>query len=277
MSQACVQVHFGRLAEQGVWASLYGPRDRVTSETWTFLIRARRVLELMRSLDRPVADVLDVGCGTAPLARSLVALGSTYTGVDFSPAMINSAREHLADLTETGAARLEVGDATALGYADEGFDAVISMGVLEYLDLSRVRQALCETVRVLRPRGVAILTIPKRWHWGRLIQRLGSPLRRIVRARPRAGLKLEGREEFQRLLLTPGELDQACRDAGLRKIDQRHYNVQPICRPATVLAPRMSYLLNRPFEGVSRAPGGRFLATGYIGMYEKNQRSQKSV
>jgi ubiquinone/menaquinone biosynthesis C-methylase UbiE len=269
MSQACVQVHFGRLAEQGVWASLYGPRDRVTSETWTFLIRARRVLELLRSQDRPFADVLDLGCGTAPLARSLVALGSTYTGVDFSPAMIDSARGDLADLTERGVARLEVGDATALGQVDARFDAVVAMGVLEYLDLARVGQALRETARVLRPGGVAILTIPKRWHWGRLIQRLASPLSRIVRLRPRAGLKLEGREEFQRLLLTPSELDRVCRDAGLTKIDERHYNVQPICRPATVVAPRLSYLLNRPFEGLSRIPGGRFLATGYIGLYQR--------
>jgi ubiquinone/menaquinone biosynthesis C-methylase UbiE len=226
-------------------------------------------LELLRFRGRPFADVLDVGCGTAPLARSLVALGSTYTGVDFSPAMIHSARSDLADLTLRGAACLEVGDATALAHGDARFDAVIAMGVVEYLDWQRVRQALAETARVLRPGGVAILTIPKRRHWGRLIQRFTTPVSRIIRQR-RTRLKLEGREDFQRLLLTPGELDRACRDAGLAKIDERHYNVQPICRPATVVAPRLSYLLNRPFEGLSRLPGARFLASGYIGMYEKN-------
>ena len=42
MSSQAVHEHFSQLAEQGVWASLYhdGP---VNAETWSFLIRARRV------------------------------------------------------------------------------------------------------------------------------------------------------------------------------------------------------------------------------------------
>jgi hypothetical protein len=112
------------------------------------------------------------------------------------------------------------------------------------------------------------VTIPKRYHWGTVVDALLAPLRWIVRGSDRK-LKLSRREEFQRLYLTPGELDEEFRRAGLEKVAARHYNVQPICRPVTAMAPRLTYLFNRPFEALARAPLGSFLATGYIGMYRR--------
>jgi hypothetical protein len=144
------------------------------------------------------------------------------------------------------------------------------MGVLEYLTRPTVDTMLQETWRVLRPGGITILTIPKRHHWGTVALWLLSPVRWLVRGTPRArSIKLGRREEFQRLYLTPRELDEACQRAGLQKVDHRHYNVQPIGRPVTEIAPRLTYLLNRPFESLARVPGGSFLGTGYIGMYRR--------
>jgi ubiquinone/menaquinone biosynthesis C-methylase UbiE len=270
MANVQVKAHFSALAEQGVWASLYDERDYVTAETWSFLIRARRVMELLHGQSRGVRSVLDIGCGTAPLARSLAALGSDYTGIDFSPEMIEGARRNAADLVRQGRARLQVGDATQLPFADGDFDAVIAMGVLEYLSWNQIDQALAEISRVLSPGGVALLTVPKRRHWGLMMNALLSPVGHWARLRPWQRIKLGRQETFDRLLATPGELDAACAKAGLRKVDQRHYNVQLIFRPATLLAPRLSYWLNRPFEALARVPGGRFFATGYIGLYQRS-------
>ena len=266
-----VKSHFGQLAEQGVWASLYSePGKKVTSETWSFLIRARRVVELLQSSGRELREVLDIGCGTAPIARSLVAMGSHYTGNDFSPEMVKAAKRNIEDLVLRGDARLGVGDATNLNYPDSTFDAVTAMGLVEYLTRDQVTQALREVRRVLLPGGIVVLTIPKRWDWGVTVLALLYPLRKAIRKRPyRKNLKLKRQEEFQRLYLTPSELDRACEDMGLRKVDDRHYNVQVLCRPATLVAPRLCYLVNRPFEGLSRVPGGNFFATGYIGMYSR--------
>ena len=267
-----VHSHFSRLAEQGVWASLYDNNDKkVTAETWSFLIRVRRVTELLRSVGNGPGEVLDLGCGTAPIARSLVAMGGHYTGTDFSPQMIEAAGGNIGDLVAGGSARLQVGLATRTDFADASFDTVIAMGVLEYLTREQLAQTLREVSRVLRPGGVALLTIPKRWHWGRLVLAGLYPLRKAISMRPhRKNLKLEQQEEFRRLYLTTGELDRACEEAGMEKADARHYNVQPLCRPATLVAPRLCHLVNRPFESLARIPGGSFLATGYIGMYRRS-------
>jgi ubiquinone/menaquinone biosynthesis C-methylase UbiE len=269
MSNENVQTHFSKLAEDGVWASLYSGNERVDSETWSFLIRARRVAELLQTSGTTLREVADVGCGTAPVARTVTAMGARYIGVDFSPEMIESARANIEDLVNAGRAELRVGDVTALSLPDQSCDAVLAMGVLEYLAREAVDVALRETFRVLRRKGAAILTIPKRNHWGRVVSMALEPVRLIVKRAPSRKLKLSQSEEFERLYLTPGELDRACRAAGLRKIDDRHYNVQPISRPMTAAAPRLTYFFNRPFEPLSRVPIFSFLATGYIGMYRR--------
>jgi SAM-dependent methyltransferase len=269
MANVEVKAHFSTLADQGVWASLYDERSYVTAETWSFLIRARRIMELLQSQGQRLGNVLDIGCGTAPLARSLVALGSDYTGIDFSPQMIEGGKRNVPDLVRDGRARFQTGDATRLPFSDGEFDAVIAMGVLEYLSWVQIDRALHEIFRVLSPTGLALLTVPKRWHWGKLMNILLSPLRSVVRGNPWQNIKLGKKENFERLYVNAGELDRACASAGLRKVDQRHYNVQLIFRPLTLRAPRWSYWVNRPFEGMARVPVGRFFATGYIGLYQR--------
>jgi hypothetical protein len=76
-------------------------------------------------------------------------------------------------------------------------------------------------------------------------------------------------EGWERLYLTPAQLDRQCEAAGLCLIAYKHYNVQLLCRPFTQVAPRFSYLVNRPFEGLSLMPGCWHLASGYIGVYKK--------
>jgi ubiquinone/menaquinone biosynthesis C-methylase UbiE len=252
-----------------VWASLYSTTDTITSETWSFLIRARRVAELLQASGNTLSTVVDIGCGTAPIARSVAAMGSEYVGMDFSAEMIEAAGRSIPDLVQGGRARLLVGDVTRTGLPDRCCDAIVAMGVIEYLTEAAVDTAAKEMFRILRPGGVVILTIPKRHHWETVLLGLLRPVRRLSRPVSGEKRKLNVGEEFQRLHLTPGELDAACHRAGLPRVDQRHYNLQPLCRPVTFVAPRLAYLVNRPFEALARVPGCSFLATGYIGMYRR--------
>lgn len=67
---------------------------------------------------------LDVGCGTGELTRRGAAAAATTTGLDLSPALVETARAQAAaselDLS------YEVGDVEALPYADASFDVVTS-------------------------------------------------------------------------------------------------------------------------------------------------------
>jgi demethylmenaquinone methyltransferase/2-methoxy-6-polyprenyl-1,4-benzoquinol methylase len=110
----------------------------------------------------PGSRVLDVATGTGDLAIELarrVWPAGEVVGSDFSERMLQRARRKAA----AGAAgrvqpRFEWGDALALAYADDSFDAVtVGFGARNFADLGR---GLGEMARVARPGGrVVVLEI----------------------------------------------------------------------------------------------------------------------
>jgi demethylmenaquinone methyltransferase/2-methoxy-6-polyprenyl-1,4-benzoquinol methylase len=95
---------------------------------------------------------LDVATGTGDLAIELASRGARVVGMDFSEEMLTIARRKAPDLA------FEAGDAQALTYADDAFDAVtVGFGARNFGDLSL---GLREMTRVTRPGGrVVVLEI----------------------------------------------------------------------------------------------------------------------
>jgi len=98
----------------------------------------------------PGSVVLDVGCGTADLARSLRRRHARAIGVDLSLGMLQAAR--------AGGAPLVQADAVALPFAGAAADGVVSgFAVRNFADLPAV---VNELGRVLRPGGrLALLEV----------------------------------------------------------------------------------------------------------------------
>ena len=95
---------------------------------------------------------LDVATGTGDLAIELASRGAFVTGVDFSPAMLDLARNKAPDVD------FEEGDALALRFADGEFDAAtVGFGARNFADLDK---GLRELARVTKPGGrVVVLEI----------------------------------------------------------------------------------------------------------------------
>ena len=111
-------------------------------------------LKLADAVDAgPDSRVLDLCTGHGVVAEELVARGAVVTGLDFSEPMIALARSAVPE------ARFVQGDAMAMDFPDESFDAVtIGFGVPHFPDPSR---GLAEVARVLKPRGRIAFSI---WH-----------------------------------------------------------------------------------------------------------------
>jgi SAM-dependent methyltransferase len=112
---------------------------------------AREVIEHARPIG-PSDRVLDLGCGTGIIGRSLrerLGGGARITGVDMNPQMIDAARTLAPELD------WRVGNAMELPFADASFDVVISQQMLQF-PADRAR-AFRELRRVLAPGGRSVV------------------------------------------------------------------------------------------------------------------------
>ena len=103
-------------------------------------------------------SVLDVGCASGYLAKTLGAFGNTVTGVEYDPAAAAEAEPHLhrvvvADLDQVDLAEAVGGDS---------FDVIVFGDVLEHLrdPLPSLRSAR----RMLNPGGYIVISIPNIAH-----------------------------------------------------------------------------------------------------------------
>jgi ubiquinone/menaquinone biosynthesis C-methylase UbiE len=116
------------------------------------LIERRRVRAIVRFLDiNEETRVLEIGCGAGNVIEE-TPFGKLF-GVDISSSILKKAKQKL-----NWRVHLFQGDAQNLPCKDEVFRQVICSEVLEHL-LSP-SNALHEMARILRPHGVAVISVP---------------------------------------------------------------------------------------------------------------------
>ena len=131
--------------------------------------------------------ILDLGCGTGELARTLAEAGLRVAGCDIS-------RQMLVRAARAGGARQGDGSAgwvrlapdwRSLPFASAAFDVVVAASVLEYV--AEPAAVLRECARVLRPGGVVLYTVPDLRHPARWAEWLAQRVARVMRARSGGG------------------------------------------------------------------------------------------
>ncbi len=135
---------------------------------YDFLIehKFRTGLEVL-GLDIAGLSVLEICCGSGLMAEKFARAGAIVTGIDFSPAAIERAKERARRFRFD--ASFMVGDAEKLAFSDRSFDLVAVHDGLHHLD--DPRRAVGEMARVAR-KGVLILD-PAKAALTKLAVRLG--------------------------------------------------------------------------------------------------------
>ncbi len=138
----------------------YRKLAEVEDRMWYFHALNRRIAHWLGStLPAGPARVLDAGCGTGGLIKSLRAAHSHWrlTGLDFMPLACELARERTSG-------EVVQGSITELPFGDATFDAVVSADVV--CQVEDGIQALREFARCVRVGGVVLVNVPAyRWLW----------------------------------------------------------------------------------------------------------------
>ena len=124
----------------------------VEDRMWYFRSLHRHVLRLLNAGvgNVPAPRILDAGCGTGGLLRFLGQHRPSwrFSGIDLSPLACERARV-------VTAAEIMQGSVTALPYADESFDAIVSADVLPQVESPA--QAVAELARCVRKGGTIVI------------------------------------------------------------------------------------------------------------------------
>lgn len=146
-----------------------------------FQLRHAAVLKMVKDLLLPKnAFALEVGCGAGLATVELARLGYIVQAVDPVKNMLNLTRHNAAEAEVSDKVSPCLGDVCNLHFAENTFDLVIAVGVLQWL--SAPRGAVLEMKRVAKSGGYLIMTFLNSWELGRILDPLRNPLLFPIRA-----------------------------------------------------------------------------------------------
>lgn len=158
-----------------VWEAIWA-RERTAEEDDTLLQRERdgerwlRARELIAATFGSIRGLrsVELGSGRGDFSVMLAEHGAAVTLVDASAAALGSARRRFSRLGLTAVTR----QADLFAFAREadgreagGFDIAVSLGVIEHFEEAARTAALRAHLDVLRPGGLAIVSVPHAWSW----------------------------------------------------------------------------------------------------------------
>jgi SAM-dependent methyltransferase len=113
---------------------------------------------------QPGTRLLDLGCGAGRHAFEAARRGARVVALDMDRkeleqvTAIAAAMDEAGEIPDGGSIQASSGDATAMPFPDASFDIVIAAEVMEHIPADQA--AMNEVARVLRPGGIAAVTVP---------------------------------------------------------------------------------------------------------------------
>ena len=188
------------------WNDLYGP----FSLTTIFLRARHRVIaKILKQLSNK--KVLDVGCGNGVFMDEIIQNNGYVVGLDYSKEMLKLAQTKLTTYSSKFY-QLICSDATKIPFSKSSFDVILASGLTDYLGQKDNEKFLKESSRVLKKKGIIIVTFPKK----------NSPFAFL-----RRGFGLVIRERLLKLppilsSFVEGEVETMMKTAGFSLIDKHN-------------------------------------------------------
>ena len=127
----------------------------------SFQSRDSAVMDLLSRHSLKGQHWLDAGCGSGRFARLLASGGGMVLGVDAAAGMVDAARRLSSPTDVAGSLQFrQIETIARLDLPDACMDGVLCNSVLEYLPDPDA--ALAEMVRVLKPGGSLLISVPNR-------------------------------------------------------------------------------------------------------------------
>jgi SAM-dependent methyltransferase len=277
----------------------------------TGLNRVRISLQILADHIKGSGKIVDLGCGGGELCIEAAKIGLDALGVDVAPGMIEQANQ-LKGKQEQGTAgklHFQLGDAVDTKLESGSFDAVVGMGLIEYLPEDD--KLLAEAFRLLKPGGVFLVSCrnklfnltsandytKKELERGTIaallddaVERLSGEISpkvlegfvdRLEEALPRmrGALALDLGEAEKKHLKppfteerrqhAPAQLWEAARQNGFSSSKFVGVNPHPLRLEFKFIAPRFFAQFARAYESLEETQSSLMWSSAFIGVFEK--------
>jgi ubiquinone/menaquinone biosynthesis C-methylase UbiE len=222
---------YWRTANEDMWDALW--QKTPSRSYWNAALRGELAHDyavlFLRHL-QPGVRILEAGCGVGQVVLALRQRGYDCWGLDFAAKTIGMLRSVFPEVP------FHQGDIRALPFANESFDAYVSLGVIEHFTEGQ-ELMLAEAARVLRPGGKMFVSVPAFNGYRRLRARLGT-------------YDQSAAAPFFEACYSREELELLLREAGFEPLEHQYQNTVMTFAQETPLRP-----FYRPIEDVRYVRG----------------------
>lgn len=141
-------------AESHPWEKIFAQDGRVFTEE----LPAQREI-IQRFSQRGFRKVLDLGCGNGRHVVALAAAGFKVLGLDISRSGLELSEDWLQE-QNLSAALIQADTRQPLPLSENSLDGLLSTQVIHHAYKEQVLAAIAEIHRVLKPGGLAFVTVP---------------------------------------------------------------------------------------------------------------------
>ena len=207
------------------WEDIYADR---TVYARIYQERAFRALSYVDRIDLPSdTPILEIGCGPGFISTALAQRGFLVSALDTIPQMAERTTQRAEQLGLRSRIIAQVGNIRVLPFGDSTFDAVVIIGVTEWLEA--LSGPLREVARVIRPGGHLIISADNNWPLHQIIDPLVSPVLKPIKRFCGRTLRFWGlrktRPHFHTYALS--EFDSQLQLSGFEKIESQTFGFGP--------------------------------------------------